>query len=94
MTEQITLDEAVKRIKETNGKIFGLLFQKRDGEMRKMAARLGVRKGVTGQGLAYDPAEKGLLGVYDVQKGKGFRMVNLAGLKEVTIDKQVFGVKQ
>jgi len=64
-------------IKETSNKrIFNVTFVKKDGSIRKMSAMRGVRKGVTGVGLAFNPSEKNLLSVYDMQ-AKGFRFVNL-----------------
>jgi hypothetical protein len=47
---KITLEHATKLIKSTNGAIFGVSFVKANGETRDMAARLGVRKGLTGKG--------------------------------------------
>lgn len=66
------------------GKIFSVRFVKKNGESRDMVCRLGVQKGVNGQGMAYDPADHDLLCVYDVQRG-GFRMVNLATVDRLTV---------
>lgn len=52
-----------------------------------MIARTGVRKGVTGEGAAYDPESKGLLTVFDMEK-KGFRMIPCEGVIKVTAQKQ------
>lgn len=57
-------------------KIFTVTFIKKDGTTRVMNARRGVKKGVTGVGLKYNPAEKGLVTVYDMQK-RQFRSVNV-----------------
>jgi hypothetical protein len=67
-----------KLLKETsNKKVFSVTFVKRTtGELRKMNAMRGVRKGVKGVGHSFDPSEKGLLCVYDMKKGD-FRFVNL-----------------
>jgi hypothetical protein len=66
-----------KLLQETsNKKIFSVTFIKKDGSLRKMNAMRGVRKGVKGVGHSFDPSEKNLLTVFDMQKGD-FRFVNL-----------------
>ena len=79
----IDREEAIKIIKDSKGKIFGVSFVKRStGELRHMTARLGVRKGVTGEGLKYDPESRQLMTVYDMQK-RGHRMVNTETLSRL-----------
>jgi hypothetical protein len=65
-----------------NNKIFTATFIKKDGTVRVMNCRRGVKKGVTGAGMNYDPYEKNLLPVYDMQKG-GFRMININTITEL-----------
>lgn len=67
-----------KFLKETsNKKVFSVTFVKRTtGQVRKMNAMRGVRKGVKGVGHSFNPSEKGLLCVYDMQI-QDFRFVNL-----------------
>ena len=83
------------------GTIFTVTFQKRTtGDVRKMNARLGVKRGVTGVGMAYKPSEKNLIACYDVEQAKAmkafglsdeaaakksFRMINLEGLMNLTL---------
>ena len=38
-------------IKNTNGKFFTCLFVKKDGTLRKMTARVGVKKGLANNGF-------------------------------------------
>lgn len=64
------------------GKIFTVEFIKKDGTLRKMNARLGVKKGVKGVGMAYEPSEKNLLPVFDMQKGS-FRMINCSTITKI-----------
>jgi len=72
-------------INYTNGTIFSVTFTKRTtGEERKMVCRTGVRKGVKGVGMSYDPKEKDLVVVFDMQK-KGFRTIPLEGIKEIKV---------
>jgi hypothetical protein len=67
-----------KFLEETsNKKVFSVTFVKRTtGQVRKMNAMRGVRKGVKGVGHSFNPSEKGLLCVYDMQI-QDFRFVNL-----------------
>tara|TARA_R110000822_G_scaffold36734_2_gene103184 strand:+ start:1203 stop:1532 length:330 start_codon:yes stop_codon:yes gene_type:complete len=67
-----------------DGKTFTVEFIKKDGTPRVMNARLGVKKGTTGEGMKYKPTERGLLPVYDMQNG-GFRMINFATITAYTI---------
>lgn len=66
------------KIKEeiSNGKIFSASFVKVDGTNRSMVARVGVQKGVKGVGRKFDPEDKGLVSVFDMQK-RQFRFINL-----------------
>lgn len=69
---------AKKKIEQiADGKIFTVFFiKKTDGTRRKMNCRKGVKKGVNGNGLKFNPADHNLVTVYDMQK-QGHRMVNL-----------------
>ena len=72
----INTKDAINIIKSSKGKIFGVEFIKRTtGESRTMSARRGVGKGVTGEGLKFDPESRQLLTVYDMNK-KGHRMIS------------------
>jgi len=68
-----------------SGKVFTVEFIKKNGELRVMNARLGVKKGTNGQGMKYKPTERGLLPVYDMQNG-GFRMINFKTIKSITME--------
>ena len=81
--EKISLEEAVIKIEESEGKIFSVVFRKRTtGEWRKLIGRLGVRKDVNGTGLKYDPETKHLMTVYDMQN-QGWRMINKNSITEL-----------
>lgn len=83
--------ERVRRIiKATNGKFFKVTFTKRTtGELRTMICRTGVAKFANGKGRKYDPADKDLVTVWDLQawdpeKGDtGYRSINLRTVCEV-----------
>lgn len=72
--------------------IFSAQFVKKDGTIRDMLCRLEVKKGVKGVGLAYNPADYDLLTVFDVQKN-GFRMLNLAILRKITVRGTTYDVQ-
>ncbi|RKY40186.1 MAG: hypothetical protein DRP85_09075 [Candidatus Makaraimicrobium thalassicum] len=80
-------------IGSTNGTIFSVTFIKRTtGEERKMVCRTGVKKGVKGVGMSYDPKEKDLIVVFDMQK-RGFRMIPLENVKELKIKGHKYLIK-
>lgn len=70
-------------------KIFTVTFVKKDGTVRVMNARRGVKKGVKGVGMSYNPTEKDLVVVFDMQK-QAFRMVNAKTITEVKADKECY----
>lgn len=60
-------EQFVTRILEgTGGHFFGVTFTKKDGTLRKMTAEMHVGVGVVGVGRKFDPNQKGLISVYDV----------------------------
>ena len=86
----ITIGDAVALIEGTRSKgtAFGVTFIKRTtGEVREMNARLGVSKGVTGVGMAYDPTKKNLIGCADMQKIIENRK---AGMEEIEAVKKAY----
>jgi hypothetical protein len=77
--------ENLKAIERSKDKIFSCHFIKRtDGSYRKMVARLHVRKGVKGVGMAYNPAEKDLVTVFDMQKNN-FRSIPLDSIRYLKV---------
>ena len=66
---KISKVKAIDLIRGSKGKVFGVTFIKRtNGEERTMNARLGVKKGVTGEGLKFDPKQYALIPVYEMPK--------------------------
>lgn len=84
MKETLPVEEVRKRVAALKGRIFSCIFIKRNGEERKMLCRTGVKKGVKGIGLAFDPIEKGLISVYDMQK-KDYRFVPIDRILEIKL---------
>lgn len=71
-------------IQKANGKFFSVTFEKKDGTLRKMVCRTGVKKHLKGGELKHNPAELGHLVVFDVQK-KEYRTINLNTVKEISL---------
>jgi hypothetical protein len=82
-----TINETLEQIQTAENTIFSVKFTKKDGSERTMVARLNVKKGVNGKGMAYNPIEKGLLPVWDMQK-KNFRMINMKTITSLKIRKE------
>ena len=78
----------------SNNRIIGLGFFKKDGTFRTGAFRRGVVKGITGEGLKFNPKDYNLITLYDMN-AKGYRNVPIDRLKFIktngqTIDCDVF----
>ena len=77
-------------IGSTGGTFFSVKFVKRTtGELRRMVCRTGVKRGVKGIGLSFDPKERDLVVVWDVLK-RSFRMIPLEGVKELKVRKVLY----
>ena len=74
---------------ETEGRIFSCYFRKKDGTMREMTARRGVKVGLVGGSLPYDPKPRLLLPVFDMSI-QDRRMVNLDTLVSFNIGGETF----
>jgi hypothetical protein len=69
-------------IRATAGKFFTVSFVKKDGSLRVMNCRLGVKKHLKGGVSNLDASQ--YLTVYDMQ-AEGYRAVNLATIVSVTV---------
>lgn len=58
-----------------NGQIFSVDFIKKDGSVRTMNCRMGVKSKLKGGQAKYDAESRNLLTVYDMQKG-AYRTIN------------------
>lgn len=62
--QTINTKEAAKLIRNSGGKVFSATIVKRTtGSLRRMTARLGVSKGVTGAGASYNAKDHDLIRV-------------------------------
>lgn len=89
--EIISKNKAEELIKASKGKIFTVTFIKKDGTIRVMNARLGVKAYLQGGSLPYDPTNKGLLPLFDIQIKK-YRMLNLSTIKQLKINKKTYDI--
>lgn len=64
------------------GKIFSALFVKKNGELRKIRARLGVTSHLKGGELTYDPSAVNNLIVFDLDKND-YRTIKFDNLLEI-----------
>lgn len=83
--------EAYSKMACSNGSMFTVKFIKKDGTIRVMNCRTGVKKYLKGGELKYTPIEKLLFSVFDMQK-KEYRMINLKTLFELKINKVIYEV--
>jgi len=79
-------------LKATNGQFFSVTFKTRGtGEERTIVGRTGVRKGLSGGALRYDPAQHNAITVWDNgnvanaegKKSTGHKTVPLNDIREV-----------
>ena len=107
---QISLKDAVELIESIpNGQVFTVEFVKRTtGELRKMNCRKGVRKGVNGRGLNFNPKNRGLISVFDMKiaqrvsmlqregipvKDDGHRFISIEGIQSIVAKGERYTVK-
>ena len=68
---------------------FTVSFYKKNGEFRQLRGCFGISKGIKGTGLAYDPLEKGMFPVFDLDKVE-YRMVTIDNIREVDTGDTVY----
>jgi hypothetical protein len=84
----LTIQQVIEMAK---GQIFSARFIKKDGTIRDMVCRLGVKKHLKGGELAYDAKAMNYLPVFDMQKQE-YRMINFNTLLKITIGGQEYNV--
>jgi hypothetical protein len=92
----ISKEEAKRLIKATNGKFFTVTFIKKDGSVRVMNARLGVKAYLKGGELPYDAESKGLIPARDMQapdKARGYRVINVNTITHLKIGRNEYDVE-
>lgn len=74
-----------------NGRIFNVTFTKTDGSLRKMNARLGVKKHTNGKGLRYNALDAGNLIVFSMND-KGYRTIKIKNILEIKCNGKVYTI--
>lgn len=74
-----------------DGRLFSVTFEKKDGTLRRLTGRLGVKQGLVGTGMRFDPVARNMVPVFDVQK-REFRMVNGSTIREIRARGKVLSI--
>ena len=88
----IKRDDLFNLICKNKNNLFSVVFLKKDGSIRKMLCRFGVKKHLKGGKLAFDPIKRGLLVVFDMQK-EAYRMINLKTITNINMRGVEYNVK-
>jgi hypothetical protein len=94
MMQIITKQQAKEMVENHNSEqIFTVVFIKRStGELRKMNCRKGVTKYLTGGEIKYNPKDKNLIVVFDMQK-KAYRMIALENIRTINMNNSQYEVR-
>jgi hypothetical protein len=90
--ETITRQQATELVNSSKGKFFTITFVKKDNTERRMTARTGVKIGVNGQGMKYNPSDYGMKSVYDMAKLE-WRMINFKTATRLKIGKKDYVIE-
>ena len=82
--KKISRKDILQLIKDNKGTIFSVVFLKKDGSIRHMTCRFGVKKHLKGGELRFDPLERAMLVVFDMQK-EAYRMINLETISNINM---------
>ena len=83
--------DSTKVKKLVGSTFFTVTFVKKDGTLRKMNARLGVKKHLKGGEKKYNAEDLNYLTVYDLQK-KAYRTINVNTLRELKVKGQTLRI--
>jgi hypothetical protein len=88
MPDTLSFENFVKTIQR--GHIFTVTFIKRNSEeVRTMNCRIGVEKHLAGGDLNYNPLDKGLIVVWDLNK-KGYRQIPVEGIVSLVLEGKLY----
>ena len=90
--ETITKNKAFELVNSSKGKFFTISFIKKDKTERRMTTRIGVKKGVNGQGMKYNPLDYGMKPSYDFGVND-WRMINFKTATKLNINKKKYIVE-
>ena len=90
--KKIARKDILNLLLDNKGHVFSVVFLKKDGSIRKMLCRFGVKKHLKGGKLTFNPLERNLLVVFDMQK-EAYRMINLETLMNINMIGIEYNVK-
>lgn len=90
--ETITRQQASELVNSSKGRFFTITFVKKDNSVRRMTARTGVKIGVNGQGMKYNPMDYGMKSVFDMAKLE-WRMINFKTATRLKINKKDYVIE-
>ena len=90
--KKIARKDILNLLLDNKGHVFSVVFLKKDGSIRKMLCRFGVKKHLKGGKLTFNPLERNLLVVFDMQK-EAYRMINLETLMNIHMKGLEYNVK-
>lgn len=80
-------------LKTTKGKTISIAYRKKNGTLRLLNTRTGVRSNITGAGLKYNPDDFGYIILWDLQKN-GYRTVDLDTIERVKAGGQIYNIQE
>ena len=87
--KKINRRDILNLLKENKDQFFSVVFLKKNGELRPMNCRLGVKKHLKGGKLSYNPKERNNLIVFDMQK-EGYRLINLQTIRSIKAEREEY----
>ena len=82
--KKISRKDILHLLEKNKGNVFSVVFLKKDGSIRHMTCRFGVKKHLKGGELKFNPIERSLLVVFDMQK-EAYRMINLETISNINM---------
>ena len=82
--KKISRKDILHLLEQNKGNVFSVVFLKKDGTIRHMTCRFGVKKHLKGGKLKFNPLERSLLVVFDMQK-ESYRMINLETISNINM---------
>lgn len=79
-------------IKSSNGKFISVTFTKKNGELRKLHGRLGVKKDLHGGVNKVVKNSNSYMTIWDKQKS-AYRTINLSTVTDLHINKKVYVIQ-
>lgn len=92
-TTTLTKDQLRYILKNSKGKLMTVVYKKKNGQLRVLNTRTGVKQNITGKGLAYDPEKYGYVIAWDMQK-RNYRTVNPETASKLSAMGKTYTIKE